>query len=85
MNTVPEELEQFLGAARPSGKTCLLVFENSKASIYDKTGNRVGAFDPKKKNYDGIVLEILYDETNKHAFVTDLISWKGNIFTSEEF
>ena len=38
MTCVPEELEKFYVAARPKGKTAIVVIDGSVASFYDKRG-----------------------------------------------
>ena len=72
MNSVPEDFDQFYGAPRPMGITCLMVFEKGKVYLYSKIGKIVAVFDPKKKNYEGIILEVIYEETKKTVNVVDL-------------
>lgn len=82
MSSVPEDLISFYGAARPSGKRSLLIFNKGRVTLVDKAGQASTLCPSTKKNYEGTILEAIYVSEIKTAFVMDMLSWKGSIFTA---
>ena len=70
-------------AARPKGKTVLVVIDGSMASFYDKRGFELLRVETKTTNYSGIILEVYF--VNKEiSFVSDVLCWKGGNELSEQ-
>lgn len=61
MNSVPQDIGQFYGAARPEGKTVLILFDSDDSmKIYDKLGKKLAFFKIKGKHYKDTILEGYY-------------------------
>ena len=85
MVLIPSNIHEFYIAPRADGTKSLVIFQGHRVEVRDKSGRVQVQGQVQTKSYDGIILEAFLSQENKTLVISDLIVWKHEPMTNNEF
>lgn len=87
LNCIPEDFEKYIVMLKPAGLRVLLFITNCKVLARDKYGYKQAEFvtDYAGKSSMSTILDAIYNQDTRAYYIMDVIQWKGNFLTGEEF